>query len=215
MVDIGTGFVSSVTRGETLVQREPIPIDHRRVVAAVCCLLGSRRCGRKAQYKQTSVAPGNRCASGRDVTDRGGVAVHFASRVPCGNPAFCQPLQSPRLDGRCAVSVWLWPGDQRATAPRAQLGHAHVSQGAARAGHKRALRAPSSSDLHGTDFGDARFRDWCKPFLGADAGAGRRVLHLQRSTRGNRHVAAVPGAVRRVHGTNRDAYAAIIPAALD
>ena len=49
MVDIDSGFVSSVTRGETLVRGEPKPSDHRRVVVVVRCLLGSRRCGREAQ----------------------------------------------------------------------------------------------------------------------------------------------------------------------
>ena len=49
MVDIDTEFVSPVTMGETFVQSEPIPLDHRRVVAAICCLLGGRRCGCKAQ----------------------------------------------------------------------------------------------------------------------------------------------------------------------
>ena len=49
MVDIDIVFVSSVTRRETLVQSEPVPFDHRRVVAVVRCLLGSRRCGGEAQ----------------------------------------------------------------------------------------------------------------------------------------------------------------------
>jgi hypothetical protein len=33
--------------------------------------------------------------------------------------------------------------------------------------------------------------DWRKRVLGATAGPGRRVLHLQCSTRGIRHVAAI------------------------
>ena len=48
---LDTGFVSFVTTGETLVQSEPLPFDHRGVVAGVCCLLGSRRRGREAQHE--------------------------------------------------------------------------------------------------------------------------------------------------------------------
>jgi hypothetical protein len=160
MVDMDTRFVSSVTRGETLVQSEPKPSDHRRVVAIVCCLLGSRRCGREAQHKRRPAARGNRPASGRDLDDRHGAAVPIASRVSGGDPAFCQPLRHPRLDRRRAVYVGLRLRRIRAVAPRAQLGHADVSQGAARTGHTRALRIHTSSDLRGTDSGDARFRDW-------------------------------------------------------
>ena len=42
------------------------------------------------------------------------------------------------------------------------------------------------------DSGDARFSHWRKRLLGAAAGPGRRVLHLQCSTRGSRHAAAIP-----------------------
>jgi hypothetical protein len=41
---------------------------------------------------------------------------------------------------------------------------------------------------------------------------GQGVLHLQRSTRRIRDVAATPGAVRSLHGTNRGARAAHVPA---
>jgi hypothetical protein len=57
---------------------------------------------------------------------------------------------------------------------------------------KRDLRSDSSSDLHGTDFGDARLRDGRKRFLGADADPGRRVLHLKCSARRVRHAALFP-----------------------
>jgi hypothetical protein len=152
---------------------------------------------------------GNRPASGGDIVDRCGAAVAIASRVSRINPAICQPVQSPRVGRRRAVCAWLWIGDLRAVASRAQLGHAYVSQGAARTRHQRTLRIYSSSDLHGVDSGDARFRDWRKYFLGAAARSRRRVLHLKCSTRRIRHVAVVPGAVRRLHGTNRDAPASV------
>jgi hypothetical protein len=97
---------------------------------------------------------------------------------------------------------------------RAQLGHADVSQGTARTGHQRALRIHTSSNLHGIDFGDARFRDWRKHFLGGDAGAGLRVFYLQCSTRGSRYVAAIPGAVHGVYGAYGDACAAAVRAEL-
>jgi hypothetical protein len=50
-VHMDTRFVSSATRRETGVQSELVPFDHRRVVAGVCCLLGSRRHGREAQRR--------------------------------------------------------------------------------------------------------------------------------------------------------------------
>jgi hypothetical protein len=55
-----------------------------------------------------------------------------------------------------------------------------MPQGAAGAGHERALCIHSSSDLHGTDFGDARIRDRREHLLGGAAGFGRRVHYLRR-----------------------------------
>jgi len=178
MVDLDLEFVSPVPMGETFVQSEPLPLDHRRVVAAVCCLLVGRRCGCEAQCQQALVAQGNRRSSGHDFTDRRGAAVAVASTVACGSPAFRQPLRFPRMDRRRPVPVWLRLGNQRAVAARTQLGPADVSPRAARTGHKWAVRAHSSSDLHGTGSSDDRFRDWHKHFLGAAGGPCRRVLHL-------------------------------------
>ena len=151
---------------------------------------------------------GNRPASGPDLNCS---AVPIASRVSRRNATCCPSLRYRRLDRRRAVCARLWLGDQRTLAPgAAQLGHADVLQRAAGAHHERALSIHSASDLHGTDFGDARFRDWRQHLLGADADPGRRVLHFKCSTRRIRHVAGISGAVRRVYGANGDAGAAAI-----
>src|SRR5579872_7535465 len=105
------GLCLLMTIGETLVQSEPVPLDYRRIVAAVCCLLGSRRRGCEAQRRQAPVAQGNRLAPGRDLADRRGAGVPIASAASRGGPAFCRPLQYARLDRRCGVSVGLQLGD--------------------------------------------------------------------------------------------------------
>jgi hypothetical protein len=64
----------------------------------------------------------------------------------------------------------------------------------------------------GTYSGNARFRDWREHFLDVDAYSRRRVLHIKCATRGIRHVAAIPGAVRGVYGANGDAGAALCAA---